>query len=37
MTRKELNTKTSYLDEGETNIFIWDDEVICKEIIANLN
>ena len=31
MTRKELNTKTSYLDEGETNIFIWDDEVICKE------
>ena len=31
MTRKELNTKTSYLDEGETNIFIWDDEVICKD------
>ena len=31
MTRKELNTKTSYLDEGETNIFIWDDEVMCKD------
>ena len=31
MTRKELNAKTSYLDEGETNIFIWDDEVMCKD------
>ena len=31
MTRKELNAKTSYLDEGETNMFIWDDEVICKD------
>ena len=31
MTRKELNKKTSYLDEGETNIFIWDDEVMCKD------
>ena len=31
MTRKELNTKTSYLDEGENNIFIWDDEVMCKD------
>ncbi len=30
MTRKELNTKTSYLDEGEINTFIWDDEVICE-------
>ena len=33
MTRKELNTKTSYLDEGETNIFIWDDEVMCKDCL----
>ena len=31
MTRKELNIKTSYLDEGEANILIWDDEVMCKD------
>ena len=30
MKRKELNTKTSYLDEGETSTFIWDDEVMCE-------
>lgn len=30
MSRRELNTKTSYLDEGEVNTFIWDDEVSCE-------